>query len=340
MDTFAAELEDLDRRNRRKDLRKRLAEGPNDPWRASRHGPMREVILTANKEWFDHTDDPSQLFNTTRENQFEERAVAWLKEHFGDDVIHARADLDEQAYHIHAVILPRATVQKYGVECSVLQPSIHPLVKDYEAAQDSVGLWFAPLNLVRGERRKQAIRDALNNGKRPPISPRHVRPAQWRAMEEKRLADKAAKVEIRERAVVQREQHAKDIIAFAGDVADDVIDENGQQLPAGKPTQATGRTRTATYGFAAARKAFRAAAKRLRLRAQSEAEQKAKSLVAAETEEIRKADDILVEIAGMLPSGLREKIARARRRLTVKIMSLDRSVTDRVDGTNAPRDRS
>ncbi|MCQ0091301.1 hypothetical protein [Roseovarius sp. M141] len=84
--------------------------------------------------------------------------------------------MDEQAYHIHAVIMPRATVQKYGVECSVLQPSIHPLIKDYEAAQDSVGVWFAPLNLVRGERRKQAIRDALNNGKTPPISPRHVRP--------------------------------------------------------------------------------------------------------------------------------------------------------------------
>ncbi|WP_281969198.1 plasmid recombination protein [Roseovarius nanhaiticus] len=239
MDTFAAELEDLDRRNRRKDLRKRLVEGPKDPWRASRHGPMREVILTANKEWFDQTDNTDELFNTEREDAFEERAVAWLKEHFGDDVIHARADLDEQAYHIHAVIMPRATVQKYGVECSVLQPSIHPLVKDYEAAQDSVGAWFAPLNLVRGERRKQAIRDALNSGKTPPISPRHVRPAKWRAMEEKRLADKAAKVEIRERAIVQREQHAEEIIAFAGDVADDVIDENGQQLPAAKAAQAT-----------------------------------------------------------------------------------------------------
>ena len=96
METFAAEMTDLDRRNRRKDLKKRRIEGPRDPWRASRHGPLREVLLTANKEWFEETEDSAELFNTTREKQFEERAVAWLKANFGDDVIHARADTDEQ----------------------------------------------------------------------------------------------------------------------------------------------------------------------------------------------------------------------------------------------------
>ena len=30
--------------------------------------------------------------------------------------IHARADRDEQAYHIHAVIMPRTTVRKYGTD--------------------------------------------------------------------------------------------------------------------------------------------------------------------------------------------------------------------------------
>ena len=117
--TFAAELDDLDRRNRRKDLAKRNIEGPRDPWRASRHGPMRELILTANKEWFEHTETSDEMFNTAREQQFEKRAVEWLKDNFGDDVIHARADIDEQAYHIHAVIMPRATVRKYGTECRV-----------------------------------------------------------------------------------------------------------------------------------------------------------------------------------------------------------------------------
>ena len=45
MQTFAAELQDLNRRNRRKDLKKRRLEGARDPCRASRHGPLREVFL-------------------------------------------------------------------------------------------------------------------------------------------------------------------------------------------------------------------------------------------------------------------------------------------------------
>ncbi|QIE41612.1 hypothetical protein G5B39_06370 [Rhodobacteraceae bacterium SC52] len=46
-----------------------------------------------------------------REVAFGERAKEWLRTNFGDDVIHARADRDEAAYHIHAVIMPRATVK-------------------------------------------------------------------------------------------------------------------------------------------------------------------------------------------------------------------------------------
>lgn len=329
METHAAEMEDLDRRNRRKDLQTRLVEGPRDPWRASRHGPMREVILTANKEWFEQTESADELFSSKREDAFEELAVSWLKEHFGDDVIHARADMDEQAYHIHAVIMPRATVRKHKQDCRVLQPSIHPMIRDYEAAQDSVGEWFTPLGLVRGERRKQAVRDALNNGKSPPDMPRHVRPAKWREQEEVRLAQKEARVETHARAVDERERDAEDIVAFAGDVAAGTIDENGRDLVSSAPERARPRTRPASTGVAAARKAFRAAARRLRLRAEKEARRKAKAAVAADTEEIRKADDTLVEIARMLPRGLREKVAKARQKLTGRIMTLDPSAKGR-----------
>ncbi|PVH27231.1 plasmid recombination protein [Pararhodobacter oceanensis] len=142
---FAYELADLDRRNRRKDIAKRVVEGPRDPWRASKHGPLREVILTANKEWFEKTASSDVLFDTQREDDFERTAVEWLRENFGDDVIHARADLDEQTYHIHAVIMPRATVERYGKTCAILQPSAHPLIQNYEDAQDSVGAKFASL---------------------------------------------------------------------------------------------------------------------------------------------------------------------------------------------------
>jgi len=324
METFAAELIDLDRRNRRKDLKKRRIEGPRDPWRTSRHGPLREVLLTANKEWFEETEDSAELFNTVREKQFEERAVAWLKANFEDDVIHARADTDEQAYHIHAVIMPRATVHKYGVDCCVLQPSIHPLIKNYEAAQDSVGKWFSEIGLVRGETRKQAFRDALNNGKAPPEKRRHVRPAEWRAKEELRLAKEAADLEVRRRELEEREDIAEDVIAFAEAVSAEDIDEDGKPI---KPSTTTGSPitpdRRTGFGFVKARKAFRAVAKRLALKATVKAEEAAAERIATEITEIKKADDTILEIARQLPKGLRGKIADVRRKLTASIMVLD-----------------
>ena len=326
VETFAAELEDLDRRNRRKDLEKRQIEGPRDPWRTSRHGPMRELILTANKDWFDQTESSDVEFSTSREELFEERAVAWLRDNFGDDVIHARADLDEQAYHIHAVIMPRATVRKYGTECRVLQPSIHPLIKDYEAAQDRVGEWFSEIGLRRGEKRKQAIRDALNDGRNPPINPRHVRPAEWRAKEEKRLAKKAAELETRERDVVEREDDAASVLAFADAVAAGEIDTDGRPVKpanASQPTQSQPPVKTATLGFATARKAFRAVAKRLGARAEEKARREAQEHIASAIAEIRAADEIILEIARSFPQAQRERVAKIRRSLTAKIMALD-----------------
>ena len=324
IETFAAELTALDLRNRRKDLKRRRIEGPRDPWRASRHGPLREVLLTANKDWFEGTLSNDELFNTAREEQFEEHAVAWLKENFGDDVIHARADTDEQAYHIHAVIMPRATVHKYGVECHMLQPSIHPLIKNYEAAQDSVGEWFSDIGLVRGEARKQAIRDALNNGKAPPEKRRHVRPAEWRAKEELRLAKEAADIETRRREVSEREGIAEDVINYADAVCAGDIDEDGKPI---KRSATTGSpitpARRAGIGFVKARKAFRAVAKRLALRAGIKAKKAAEMQVASEISEIKKADATLLEIAVLLPNDLRKKIANVRRKLTASIMALD-----------------
>ena len=286
------------------------------------------MLLTANKEWFEHTESSDEMFNTKREEDFERLAKAWLEANFGDDVIHARADTDEQAFHIHAVIMPRATVQKYGVECRVLQPSIHPLIKNYEAAQDSVGAWFKPLGLTRGEPRKQAIRDVLNNGREPPVNPRHVRPAVWRAKEKKQLAEKAAKLETQEREVLAREEVAQDVIAFADAVSTGAVDENGQAIDANLPKDKSERVsslplRKASYGFAAARKAFRAVAKRLRSRAEAEAKREAEEMVAAETAAIKDAEDVIVEIAQLLPLGLRAKVAAVRRKLTVRIIGLD-----------------
>lgn len=93
---FADELEGLQRRKRRKEVERRLAEGPKDPWRPTGHGPLREVILTAHKDWFAQVGVHGDVIGTDAQAMaFEERAVAWLKANFGEDVVHARADMDD-----------------------------------------------------------------------------------------------------------------------------------------------------------------------------------------------------------------------------------------------------
>ena len=341
-EAFAAELDYHERRKDQKAIRKRLAEGPRNPWRASRHGPLRELILTANTDWFEQTEDSGQLFDdvkkAVREQEFERLAVSWLQEHFGRDVIHARGDRDEQAYHIHAVIMPRTTVRKYGVECQQIQPSIHPMIRDYEAAQDSVGQHFAQIGLVRGERRKQAIRDALNNGKEPPAKRRHVRPAKWRQQEELRLANEAAKLENKRRNVEAREREVDDVIDYVEALGIDPSDEIGDtaKIKSSPDTQREpiGPGRKAPSGIARARQAFRKTFERLRRRARSEAEEQ----VASAVEDIKKADQTILEIASQLPKGLRKHIADKRRKLTARIMALDPSSKGRErandDGRN------
>lgn len=212
LENFANELESLERRRRKTEMERRFAEGPRDPWVASRHGPMREVILTANCAWFEAAGEDSEA-------RFEERAIAWLTEHFGEDCVHARADLDEEAYHIHAVIIPRAKT-KDGRR--MLQPSKHRMIRSYEDAQDSVGAWFAELGLVRGEKRAEAIRDATLRNARiredaaagvpdvllqtevdVPKRRQHVSPRNWRERQEVELAGRDEKLVVRETKVAQ-----------------------------------------------------------------------------------------------------------------------------------------
>lgn len=343
-DNFAAELDALNGRNRRKEIQRRLAEGPHDPWRATKHGPLREVILTANREWFD--GDLSEFLGegeNHRVAEFEKLAVNWLKTTFGDDVIHARADLDEQAYHIHAVIMPRVEVEmtrtnkktgerKVIARRKMLQPSKFPEIRDYELAQDSVGEWFKDIGLVRGERRKQAIRDALQNGKEPPKKRRHVRPAAWRAMEEKRLAEKEAEVVRRERDVEEREQEAEAVLAFADGIAEDQIDEHGRdRAPSSRKTAIATFAAGRNAGFEKARRAFRAAFQRLRSKAETRAQIAAAQKVAADVAEIREADEIIVRISRSLPEAVRHQLAKARRTLSARLIGLERR-TSRADG--------
>ena len=238
---LASELDALWARKRKKEHAERLREGLKDPWRDSKGGPLREVILTAHKDWFAQADaaqpvgglperttvetddlgvilaqfdaqarasrgggdDGGDLVDSgdagSRQERFEACAVEWLQSRFGDAVVFARADHDEEAYHIHAVIAPwtETTTKRRGTQ-RMLQPSAHPLLKDYEKAQDDVGAHFSAIGLRRGERHKARWRDAVNaraaerevaGAAQTPLPeiPEHVPPAEWRKREDAKL---------------------------------------------------------------------------------------------------------------------------------------------------------
>jgi vacuolar-type H+-ATPase subunit E/Vma4 len=69
------------------------------------------------------------------------------------------------------------------------------------------------------------------------------------------------------------------------------------------------------------RKAFRKTFERLRSRARWEAEEQ----VASAVDDIKRADQTILEIASQLPQNLRQRIAQKRRELTARIMALDPS---------------
>lgn len=248
---FDRELTRLRKRRRTSEIERRLVGGAKEPWRPTRHGPLREVILTANAEWFEGANgDPFEDGYETREQAFQRLGVAWLRKTFGDDCVHARADRDERAYHIHAVILPRAIAKDGRM---MLQPSQHPVIRNYEKGQDDVGAWFAAagIGLKRGERRKEKARKAIEHNRQLrkdqqqgqrleeaevplPEYRQHVSPRKWRMEQDCKLAEREAEVRSREErvldaegAVAEREKHADrmdreahEVLAVAQAVAD------------------------------------------------------------------------------------------------------------------------
>lgn len=340
---FDRELAQLRKRRRTTEIERRLVEGPKDPWRPTRHGPLREMILTANAEWFEAVEgDPFDEGYETREQAFERIGVAWLRKTFGDDCVHARADRDEKAYHIHAVILPRA-IGKDGR--MMLQPSQHPVIRNYEKGQDEVGAWFAAagIGLKRGERRKERVREAIEHnaqlredqkkGQRLeeveeplPEYRQHVSPRKWREEQECELAERDTEVRGREEsvleakaAVVEREKQADlkdreadEVLAVAQAVAEgDLTGLEQDQEPEGAGVPVPGKPTLV-------RRLFGNAIDLLRTEQRAEAREE----LAGAFGQIRRADEAIVKIANLLPMDARRRIASARKTLSRAIMAL------------------
>ncbi|MEI4488846.1 hypothetical protein V8J36_21895 [Frigidibacter sp. MR17.14] len=231
LENYTNEVDALQRRRRRAEAERRAMEGPKDPWKATDLGPLREVILTAHHAWFEEAGrsavdellernpdasegDRQAAFaagKANREDAFVERGRAWLRDAFGEALVHARVDLDESACHIHAVLMvaTEKTSSRRGRQ-QLIQPSAHPLVKDYERAQDEVARAFEDLGLHRGAARAQDRRLAVGlervrseaEGRAfdvtaIPEKRRHVPPAKWRAREREEIAQERATAEHR-----------------------------------------------------------------------------------------------------------------------------------------------
>jgi hypothetical protein len=337
---FDRELSQLRKRRRTAEIERRLIEGPKEPWRPTRHGPLREVILTANAKWFEGVDgDPFSDDYQTREEAFEGLAVAWLRKTFGDDCVHARADRDERAYHIHAVILPRADCKDGRM---MLQPSQHSVIRNYEQGQDDVGAWFAAagIGLTRGERRKDKVRQALKHNAKLrkdqetgsrleeaemdlPEYRQHVSPRKWREEQEEKLAAREKHVAAAERSVVDREKaadkkdrEADEVLTIATAVADG--DFSGLEQSDAPDSHDLPQSNKPNL----ARRLFQSAIERLR----TEQRKEARAEVVGAFDQIRRADDAIVRIANLLPEALRQQIASARSSLTHAIAALGRRI--------------
>lgn len=219
-ENLAEEVAALRAQKRKKQAAEREKQGLVSPWKTSEKGPLREVILTAHKEFFAApADAPDKDIlitygidadgNTVKNRlskakikDFEAHGKLFFDEHFPGAVRHLRLDLDEESPHFHALILQRTekTSKRRGTQ-HLIQPSANRLLKDYEYAQDVAGKVFAPLGLVRGERKAERRRNAREAGEKVPEAPRHVTPRERR--------------EARQRRILEKEQAATEILKAA-----------------------------------------------------------------------------------------------------------------------------
>jgi hypothetical protein len=196
-ETIKAEIAAAKRNNfleREKALRKKgrkaerdalIVEGESDPWRrCNGGGPLREGILTVNKQWLGGTGQAE--WDAAKVEQFKQTAMDFLRKHFPDGQLrYANSHHDEEAFHIHFVIA--VWTEKFTANRGrqvLLQASTNPLLKNYEYAQDLAGEAFAPLNIARGERRAEARRAAKAAGEDIPKKRRHIPPSEWRAAQQ------------------------------------------------------------------------------------------------------------------------------------------------------------
>lgn len=213
LENHTEEMQALKKNSRKKDLRRVARRGPQDPWANSQRGPLREVVLTANKAFFEAEGfEEVMLWDDDKVAQFEEIGRAFLEEHFGNALVYLRLDLDEDAPHLHGIIAPfHEKVSKGRGRQQLLQPSAYPLLQSYERSQDEAGEWFQEIGLRRGKNSAAERRAAIKKARDPRSVkkiPGHVSPAEKRAQEMERIGREKAEVERRKQEAEAAEARA------------------------------------------------------------------------------------------------------------------------------------
>lgn len=167
-------------KKRKKDAAAVKAAGLQNPWKENRsEGPLREGVITANREYFSGADgqpDPA------RRSAFEATAVTALRAEFGSACIAAWIDRDEEADHIHFVVAPWKVEESKNLgRQKLLVPSSITVIADYEFGQTAMAAHFAKIDLTRGRETAKARREARETAEKLPPRREHVAPHVWRA---------------------------------------------------------------------------------------------------------------------------------------------------------------
>ena len=221
-----AHIEALQAKSRKKEAAQRQLEGLLDPWQRCANGPLREGIITVNKNWFGGTGhagwDPEKV------DQFRDAALSFLEQHFPEGQLrYASGHADEEAYHIHFVVAvwrERFTLNR-GLQY-LLQASMNPLIASYEHAQNLAGEAFTDLGITRGERHAEARRAAKRAEEPLPEKPRHVAPSQWRAEQSRRATLEAAQITSEAKVALS---DARQVLAASKQTAETIV-EDGRTL--------------------------------------------------------------------------------------------------------------
>ena len=73
---------------------------------AQAEAPYVQIVIGASGDFFAHENPEVGTFSANRVEQFERKALTWLKATFGNDLLHVSLHLDETTPHLHILIAP------------------------------------------------------------------------------------------------------------------------------------------------------------------------------------------------------------------------------------------